>query len=445
MPRVSQPIEVTAEERAHLTSLLEHADANLAERIRIVLACADEPSNKKVAALLDADEHKVAKWKEAFRKDGIWGLENSGRSGRKPTRNMDAIEAGIFQLLQDANKTWTVHAIAQELGISDYYVRNILSMKGIMLERKRQWTYETTDTVCSADIEVIGIYIACSACIILTCYHPYGVQTAHGIFTTTNRELAEKLEHADYQLSVGDVIAETQRYHHITGGKLLPEAFIGDWVKSIAELSKKDVSESDSAMQYRLFVWGQEPIQLKKTIPVQVQMVSFESTDALLAGLHSWAGSITSAAHLYELELLKLGIESYLKHAVSDSEPFCWTKTVTESGTAANQVMYQPWKETKPQSTIEDWLQVQEEIEDSKMQAGLIAFVRSSNGVTFRPIERKDTLPTADQFSFESEEGFMKGMNLLEQAVLQMRDEAGLAAVDLYMDQVKKNKNLSGS
>jgi hypothetical protein len=33
----------------------------------------------------------------------------------------------------------------------------------------------------------------------------------------------------------------------------------------------------------------------------------------------------------------------------------------------------------------------------------------------------------------------------LEQVILRMRDEAGVAATDLYLEQVKKNKNLSES
>ena len=70
MPRVSKPLQVSPEELETLKSNLAHADEGLAERIRIVMACSEENSNKTVAARLHMDEHTVAKWKRHIRRKG---------------------------------------------------------------------------------------------------------------------------------------------------------------------------------------------------------------------------------------------------------------------------------------------------------------------------------------------------------------------------------------
>ncbi len=49
-------------------------------------------------------------------------------------------------------------------------------------------------------------------------------------------------------------------------------------------------------------------------------------------------------------------------------------------------------------------------------------------------------LPDSD-FSFDSEEDFLKSMNQLEREMVSMRDKAGEAAMKLYIDKkVKKKK-----
>ena len=49
MARPSNPLVVSLEDIEKLSSLLLHTEPKMQERIRIILACAKEPSNKKVA------------------------------------------------------------------------------------------------------------------------------------------------------------------------------------------------------------------------------------------------------------------------------------------------------------------------------------------------------------------------------------------------------------
>ena len=463
MARVSAPIVITAEEREQLMAMLAHVDDNIADRIRIVLACADEPSNKKVAALLNTDEHKVAKWKESFRSQGIKGLESAGGAGRKAKRNPSGWENAVLKLLEDQYQTWTIQALAEKLGVNDYQVSSFLRSQKISLERNRQWHYETLDSLSSADIEISGLYVSPDICAILVCYYPYGIRTAGGTFTTTNRVLADKLSHAEYKLSVGDVLAEIQYYQHTPVSTWDIESIICHWMERAHPETKGDsgnsfdmiLSESEDghgesvstahlthALQYRLFFWSREPFKFRKMLSADVQLSCFQSLRELLCAWHSWAGGLTTAAHLYEIELLKGNIESYYDQVKPDMEHFFWSKAVLSVGTESEPISFLPWKETKAQVNIEDWTQqlMQGSLSESEIQAGFIAFTKDENGISIRTVANSTSMPKPNQFDFSTEEGFLQGMNQLEQVILRMRDEAGVAATDLYLEQIKKTK-----
>jgi transposase len=78
------PLALSDEDRAELGRLLASGKPRLAERARIVLACA-EPSaggNSGVAAGLGLAADTVRKWRERFARDGLAGLADGTRPGR---------------------------------------------------------------------------------------------------------------------------------------------------------------------------------------------------------------------------------------------------------------------------------------------------------------------------------------------------------------------------
>lgn len=86
------------------------------------------------------------------------------------------------------------------------------------------------------------------------------------------------------------------------------------------------------------------------------------------------------------------------------------------------------------------WLTIYENInKNAAAQSGFIFFTKGKNGIEFGSVVNDRPLPDSD-FSFESEEDFLKSMNQLEREMVSMRDKAGVAAMKLYIDKAKKKK-----
>ena len=319
MARVSQPIRISEEDRIHLESMLEHTDKTMTERIKIVLACANEPRNKVVADMLHTDEHKVAKWKEAFRKNGIQGLKTAGGAGRRPSNVVPNLEQSLLQLLEEESQNWTIHSLATKLETTDYQVRTILQSRSIQLGRKRQWQYTTLDSCSSADVEILGLYVARQMCCALLCFHPYGIKTDAGVFTTQNRELGEKLESAGEKLSIANVLAETQYYEKDEDTTIDLRRTIKDWSSyAVSVASRANVSGT----QFAFLLWSQDAFDFAEMLPSEIRLICCERESDFIHQVHSWIGAHTVAAHLYEIELILESIKTYLHAETRKPEAF---------------------------------------------------------------------------------------------------------------------------
>src|SRR5260370_17883557 len=75
MPQTAAPLVLTAEDRAELVRWSQGSSPMLAERARIVLACAEPGSGvARVAAELGSTRMTVRKWRRRFAEDGLAGV-----------------------------------------------------------------------------------------------------------------------------------------------------------------------------------------------------------------------------------------------------------------------------------------------------------------------------------------------------------------------------------
>src|SRR5690348_1232101 len=83
MSQTAAPLVLTAEDRAELARWSQGGSPMLAERARIVLACAEPGSGvARVAAELGSTRMTVRKWRRRFAEDGLAGLADHDRPGR---------------------------------------------------------------------------------------------------------------------------------------------------------------------------------------------------------------------------------------------------------------------------------------------------------------------------------------------------------------------------
>ena len=83
MSQTAAPLVLTAEDRAELARWSQGELPWLAERARIVLACAEPGSGvARVAAELGSTRMTVRKWRRRFAEEGLAGLADHDRPGR---------------------------------------------------------------------------------------------------------------------------------------------------------------------------------------------------------------------------------------------------------------------------------------------------------------------------------------------------------------------------
>ena len=106
------PLALTDEDRIQLGRLLESGSPRLAERARIVLACAESGAgNSGVAAELGLATDTVRKWRARFAVAGAGGLADNARPGR-PKAGLVLSDAERDQLNRWARRAKTSQALA---------------------------------------------------------------------------------------------------------------------------------------------------------------------------------------------------------------------------------------------------------------------------------------------------------------------------------------------
>jgi len=112
MPETAAPLVLTAEDRAELVRWSQGGLPWLAERARIVLACAEPGSGvARVAAELGSTRMTVRKWRRRFAGEGLAGLADHDRPGR-PLAELVLTDAERAQLTRWARRAKTSQALA---------------------------------------------------------------------------------------------------------------------------------------------------------------------------------------------------------------------------------------------------------------------------------------------------------------------------------------------
>src|SRR5512142_917900 len=112
MPQTAVPLVLADEERAELARWSQGRLPWLAERARIVLACAEPGSGvARVAAELGSTRMTVRKWRRRFAEEGLAGLADHDRPGR-PVAGLVLTGAERDQLTRWARRASSAQALA---------------------------------------------------------------------------------------------------------------------------------------------------------------------------------------------------------------------------------------------------------------------------------------------------------------------------------------------
>jgi transposase len=133
MGRAGRPtasIELSDTERETLQRWVRRRSSAqaLAQRCRIVLACAEGATNAEVAASERVHPATVSKWRRRFAAEGLEGLADAPRPGAQRTIADETIEAVLVDTLESApgaDTHWSTRGLAAKHGISKTTVAEI--------------------------------------------------------------------------------------------------------------------------------------------------------------------------------------------------------------------------------------------------------------------------------------------------------------------------------
>jgi transposase len=167
MGRAGRPtavIELSDNERETLQRWVRrHSSAQaLAQRARIVLACAEGRTNAEVAAVERVHPATVSKWRRRFATDRLEGLADAPRPGAERTIGDGIIEAVIVETLESTpgeDTHWSTRGLAAKHGISKTTVAEIWRAFGLKPWKQDNFKVSPDPDLVEKVRDLVGLYM----------------------------------------------------------------------------------------------------------------------------------------------------------------------------------------------------------------------------------------------------------------------------------------------
>ena len=164
MPRAYE-ITTTRSQRKKLEALAgrARAPAGLVRRARVILMSAAGMSSVDIAAWVELSREAVARIRRRFVEDGVAGLVDRPKAGRKDHAVAAATVERVVQLAlsppPSGRSRWTTRLLGQEVGVTSGCISDILRAHGVKPHLTR--TYKVSQDPKFADkvTDVIGLYL----------------------------------------------------------------------------------------------------------------------------------------------------------------------------------------------------------------------------------------------------------------------------------------------
>jgi len=160
-----ETLTLTDAERSELTTLAARPKTAqaLAQRARIILACAEGLENKAVGQELGVHAMTVGKWRRRFLDQRVEGLHDEPRAGAPRTVDDERIAAVITRTLEsqpDDATHWSSRGMARDSGLSISTVQRIWRAFGLKPHRQETFKLSTDPDFVAKVRDVVGLYMS---------------------------------------------------------------------------------------------------------------------------------------------------------------------------------------------------------------------------------------------------------------------------------------------
>lgn len=162
---VLDPIVLTDDERSTLEAWLRRRNTSqaLAERARIVLACAaGKESNKAIASRLRVNRLTVGKWRARFLKRRLDGLLDEPRPGQPRKVTDEQVERVITMTLESQPRDathWSTRSMAKAVGMNQTAVSRIWRAFGLQPHRVETFKLSKDPLFIEKVRDIVGLYL----------------------------------------------------------------------------------------------------------------------------------------------------------------------------------------------------------------------------------------------------------------------------------------------
>jgi transposase len=162
------PLLLTGGERDALESLARKrtASQSLAQRARIVLACAEDDGIAPLTAVAErtgVSRESVRKWRVRFMTDRMGGLADAPRPGAPRKIAGEQVEIVVTRVLTEKGRGqdthWTTRSMAGETGLSQSSVSRIWRAFGLRPHVVETWKLSTDPEFIAKVRDVAGLYM----------------------------------------------------------------------------------------------------------------------------------------------------------------------------------------------------------------------------------------------------------------------------------------------
>ena len=162
--RPTPPVVLTAEERQTLEQWARRPTTaqGLAQRARLVLACASNRTNGEIAAAARVTRQTVGRWRHRFVRKRLQGLLNEPRPGAPRKITDAAVERVIALTLESTPRDathWSTRAMAKRSGLSQTAVSRIWRAFGLQPHRSKTFKLSKDPLFIDKVRDIVGLYL----------------------------------------------------------------------------------------------------------------------------------------------------------------------------------------------------------------------------------------------------------------------------------------------